>query len=233
MKKYVIVIALAVTSVGFAQSSIKDVKGEATQKTEKVKKEVKSVKSEKGFQDAKEIQKEYTAAEKEEMKAAAKRAKEEIKKDAKDQANKSKEDVKNAASDLKSTLKEEASEVKKSSEKIKNNDLAKSIKATDLKGAELGQARASEAQKMIELKEIEMTTNDAYIDESRRRISIAKTKLQDKITAGALSEDEIASKKAIIEKAEARLANYESNVKNSKLTLREQKNKIINLYDKQ
>lgn len=237
MKKYIIAIALAATSAGFAQSSIKGAKEDAANKTEKVKETVKSAQNVKGLKDAKEVQKEYTASEKEEMKAAAKRAKENVKEavneDVKENAKKLKAQTDNAASDLKSTVKKEVSEVKNSSETSKNNDLAKSIKGADVKGAVLGKARASEAQKMIELKEIEMTTNDAYIDESRRRISIAKDKLQEQISAGSLSEEEIVSKKGIIEKAEARLANYESDVKNSKLKLREQKNKILNLYDTQ
>ncbi|GHC62776.1 hypothetical protein [Ulvibacter litoralis] len=233
MKKYSIAVALVVTSISFGQSSIK----EATQGTETqtqkvketVKETVKSVKDDKSLKATKKVEKKYTKLEKEELKAAAKRAKEEVKEEAK----KAKLQKEAEASKVKSSARQEAAEIKAPSKKTNKATRNNSVKASELKGNSLGQARASEAKQMLELKEIEMTTNDAYIAESRTRISIAEKKLQDQIDAGSLSEEAIVSKKAIVEKAKARLANYEANVKNSKLALRSQKNKIINLYEEQ
>jgi hypothetical protein len=134
--------------------------------------------------------------------------------------------VKSADKDAKKEMKKEMKEIKKEAKA----EGVETKKEAGLKGRELGNAKAEATIKKIEVLENGMSDRDAYIIKSRKKIALAKQSLQSQIDSGSLSEEEIDAKKVRIKKAEIRLNDYETNVKNSKTKFSDFKKNVSGYY---
>jgi hypothetical protein len=102
----------------------------------------------------------------------------------------------------------------------------------DLKGRELGQAKAADAKVRIENKQADVAGRDVHIEKSRERIADARKRLELQVASGEVSKEEASAKQARIDKAEARLKDYEASVQMSKQKLMEHKTTVNSLYTK-
>lgn len=117
--------------------------------------------------------------------------------------------------------------VKEEAKEVKENVAAKKVKKySDLKGRELGNARATEAKKMIEKREADMANRDRFVASGRDRVATAKAKVQSDLDSGKINKEQAAEKLAKIANVEQRLKDYKARLKNGKKKLTNHKNLV-------
>ena len=251
----VLVFVIAGSLTGIAQISPEGAKG--AKDLEKKKEEVKEVVTQdlKNDKEGMKAKKDQMKDEKREMKEKMKDQKRELKEEMKDAKGEMKDKMKEEKSELKDAKKEMKERIK---EEKKGNaeglqdgidtggavDQQTVISATDgiegsqaeakklkeLKGKKLGQARASNAKKMIESREKQMANKDAFVIKSKAKIAGAKKSLAAQIASGSVSQEKLDAKQASIDKAERSLKAYEERVEVAKQKYSNQKSKVSELY---
>ena len=117
----------------------------------------------------------------------------------------------------------QSQEVKDVKEKA---DRKKEEAYSDLKGRAYGNARATDAKKMIEKKEADMANRDRFVASGNDRVSAAKAKVQADLDSDKINAEQAAEKLAKIAKAEQSLKDYAARVKNSKKKLSDHKSTV-------
>ncbi len=155
----------------------------------------------------------------------------------KDEMKKYKEKMKDASpeehKELEAKMREiqkqrlEGKDVKGGTKDVKEKIEIKKDKAySDLKGREYGNARATDAKKMIEKKEVDMANRDRFVASGKDRVSAAKTRVQADLDSGKINKEQAAEKLVKIANAKQRLKDYEARVQSSKKKLADHKSKV-------
>ena len=99
-----------------------------------------------------------------------------------------------------------------------------------LKGKDLGMARADAAKAKLTKKEQDLAQKVDLVKRGRTRIAAAKERLAAAIAGGELTEDQIAKKQAMIDRAEAGIDKLEASINGGKAAYAKQKASLSNVY---
>ena len=118
-------------------------------------------------------------------------------------------------------------QVKKGDKELKKKGNNKKEGAySDLKGRALGNAKATDARKMIEKKKSDLAKRDGYVASSRDRVSTAKAKVNADLASDAITKEQAADKFTKIAKVEKSLNDYETKLKDSRQKLTDRSNTV-------
>lgn len=152
----------------------------------------------------------------------------------KDEMRKYKENLKDASPEERKELEAKMQELEKQKLEMKDEvkDAKKEAAATevkaysDLKGREYGNARATDAKKMIEKKQADMVNRDQFVASGKDRVAAARTRVQTDLDSGKINKEQAAEKLAKIASAEKRLNAYQTRVNDSRQKLSDHKEKV-------
>ncbi|MBL4663034.1 MAG: hypothetical protein JKY22_05665, partial [Flavobacteriaceae bacterium] len=98
------------------------------------------------------------------------------------------------------------------------------------KGTELGRAKWNDAKAKLAQKEKDLIGKETLVAKGRARIASAKKRLAAAIASGNLTEDQIAKKQAMIDRAETGVDKLEDSIKGGKTAYAKQKASLSKVY---
>ncbi|MBJ6369381.1 hypothetical protein [Snuella sedimenti] len=103
----------------------------------------------------------------------------------------------------------------------------------ELKGRAFGQARAAEAKKKLDDEFAVLEQRERDVRKGKERIEEARKRVDKEKESGVLTEDQEREKRDVIERAEKELNDLEGAIKRGKERIKEEKEKLLKIYNEE